>query len=56
MVTRRAPPLETTEICVVDQFGRIITERKLTSFPDAIASWLKQNVVDLARVGIESGH
>jgi hypothetical protein len=29
---------------------RTIAERKVTSCPDAIASWLKQNVVDLARV------
>jgi transposase len=48
--------LDTTAICVVDESGRIIAERKVTSCPDAIASWLKQNVVDLARVGIESGH
>jgi transposase len=47
--------LEATAVCVVDQDGRIIAEKKVPTCPDAIASWLANTVPDLGRVGMETG-
>ena len=47
--------LEATAVCVVDQDGRIIAEKKVPTCPDAIASWLTNTVADLVRVGMETG-
>ena len=33
---------EATAICVVNEAGRIVAERKIATYPDAIASWLTE--------------
>ena len=47
--------LEATAVCVVDEEGRILVEKKIPTCPDAIASWLTKTVPDLVRVGMETG-
>jgi transposase len=44
---------ETTAVCVVDDAGRIIGEKKIPTCPQAIASFLTRYALD--RVGIETG-
>lgn len=44
---------QTTSICVVDEDGRIVVERKVTTCPDAIANELKPFA--LSRAGLETG-
>jgi transposase len=46
---------ETTAICIVDESGRIITEKKVPTCPDAIGTWLGKTSQGLARVGLETG-
>lgn len=46
--------LETTSICVVDESGQIIAEKKISTCPDAMASYLN-TVPNLVRVGMETG-
>jgi transposase len=46
---------ETTAICIVDETGRILAEKKVTTCPDTIANYLTQKVPDLVRVGLETG-
>lgn len=46
---------ETTAICVVDETGRILAEKKVATCPDAITSYLTQRAPDLIRVGLETG-
>lgn len=46
---------ETTAICVVDEAGRILAEKKVATCPDAITSYLTQKAPDLVRVGLETG-
>jgi len=47
--------LEATAVCVIDEDGRILIEKKIPTCPDAIASWLTKTVPDLVRVGMETG-
>ena len=47
--------LETTSICIVDEAGRIVAERKVATCPDAIARELRAEAPGLARAGIETG-
>lgn len=47
--------LEMTAICVVDDAGKIIAEKKVPTSPEVIASWLSKNAPDLVRVGMETG-
>ena len=47
--------LEATAVCVVDEEGRILAEKKIPTCPDAIVSWLAKTVPDLVRVGMETG-
>jgi transposase len=47
--------LDTTSICVVDDAGRIVAERKVATCPDAIALEIGDMAPDLVRAGIESG-
>jgi transposase len=47
--------LETTAICVVDERGRMIREKKVATCPDAIALILCEGSHELARVGLETG-
>jgi len=44
---------QTTAVCVVDDAGRIIGEKKIPTCPQAIASFLTRYALD--RVGIETG-
>ena len=46
---------EMTAICVVDENGRIIAEKKVPTCPDAIADYLASKATDLTRVGLETG-
>jgi transposase len=47
--------LEATAVCVVDQDGLLLAEKKVPTCPDAIASWLATNASNLVRVGMETG-
>lgn len=47
--------LEATAICVVDETGRIIAEKKVATCPDVIASWLTESTSNVVRVGMETG-
>jgi transposase len=47
--------LEMTAICVVDDAGKIIAEKKVPTSPEVIASWLSKNAPGLVRVGMETG-
>lgn len=47
--------LEETAICVIDEGGRTIAEKKVVTCPDVICSWLLSNAPRLARVGMETG-
>jgi hypothetical protein len=47
--------LDTTSICVVDDAGRIVAERKVATCPDAIAFEIADMAPELVRAGIETG-
>lgn len=46
---------ETTAICIVDENGRIIAEKKVPTCPEAIGTWLGKTRKSLVRVGLETG-
>lgn len=46
---------ETTAICVVNEVGGIVAERKVATCPEAIADYLATNAPDLERLGLETG-
>ena len=45
----------TTAICVVDEEGRILAEKTVTTCPDAITDFLANRAPGLVRVGMETG-
>ena len=47
--------LETTAICILDEAGQIVAERKVPTCPEAIATWLGKHATSLERVGMETG-
>jgi len=47
--------LERSSVCVVDAAGRIVREAKVPSEPEALAGFLAQLGLPLARVGLEAG-
>ena len=47
--------LGTTAICIVDETGRITAEKKVSTCPEAIATWIGQHATSLERVGMETG-
>lgn len=47
--------LEETAICVVDEQGRIVAERKVASQPETIAAFIRATAGDAERVGLETG-
>src|SRR5215471_9601196 len=46
---------ETTAVCVVDDDGRTVAERKIPTCPEAISSFLTRHASGLNRVGLETG-
>jgi len=46
---------ETTAIFIVDEVGRIRSEKKLPTCPDAITNFLAHRAPGLVRVGMETG-
>ena len=47
--------VEETAVCVVDEVGKVICERKVPTEPDDIADFLTSVGGDYVRVGIEAG-
>ena len=47
--------LEATSVCVVDEAGRIVSERKVASDPDAISQVLLASGYPYKRIGLEAG-
>jgi transposase len=47
--------LGTTSICIVDETGRIVAERKVATCPDTIEHELRATSPGLVRAGIETG-
>ena len=47
--------LETTSICVIDADGRVVSETKIVSEPEAIAGCLSSLPGSFERVGLEAG-
>ena len=47
--------LETTAICILDEAGQIVAERKVPTCPEAIATWLGKHASALERAGMETG-
>lgn len=47
--------LEETAICVVDEQGRIVAERKVASQPEVITDFIRSKAPDAERVGLETG-
>jgi transposase len=47
--------LDETAICVVDEAGKLLAERKLPSTPEAIAAFIADRAPGVARVGLETG-
>ena len=46
---------EATAVCVVDENGRILAERKIPTCPAALSSFLARHAPGLERAGIETG-
>ena len=46
---------EATAVCVVDDAGRVVVERKIPTCPEAISSFLTRHAPGLDRVGLETG-
>jgi transposase len=47
--------LDTSHVCVVDATGKIMREAKVASEPEALAQFLSQLGVPVARIGLEAG-
>ena len=47
--------LAPSSVCVVDGAGRVACEGKAASGPDALAGYLRETGLVLARVGLEAG-
>jgi transposase len=47
--------LEQSSVCVVDATGRIVCEAKVASEPEALAGFLRQLGLPVARIGLEAG-
>jgi transposase len=44
--------LEASSVCVVDSTGKIVSESKIVSEPDALITWLKGLKLELTRIGL----
>ena len=47
--------LEFASVCVVDATGRIVSEARVTSEPEALVAFLTGLNLPLARIGLEAG-
>jgi transposase len=47
--------LDETAICIINETGKIVTEKKVATCPGAIATWLSDNAIGMIRVGMETG-
>jgi transposase len=47
--------LDETSICIVDEAGKVLVERRLPSTPDAIAAFIEGGAPEVARIGLETG-
>ncbi len=47
--------LDETSICVVDEAGKVLAERRLPSTSDAIAAFIEGGAPEVARIGLETG-
>ena len=47
--------LDETAICVVDEAGKVLAERKLPSTPDAVAAFIEAKAPGAVRIGLETG-
>jgi len=47
--------LKLTAVCVIDERGRVVTEGKVPSEPDAIAAFLQLYAATLSLAGLEAG-
>lgn len=47
--------LELSSVCVVDAAGKIITEAKVESHPEAIVAFLRKLRLSIERIGLEAG-
>jgi transposase len=47
--------LDETAICVVDEAGKVLAERKLPSTPDAVAAFINSAAPSAVRIGLETG-
>ena len=47
--------LETTAICIVDEAGQVVAEKKVPTCPETIVTWLGKHATSLERAGMETG-
>jgi transposase len=47
--------LEASHVCVVDAQGKILTEAKVASEPEALIAWFAAHGTPMARIGLEAG-
>src|SRR6186997_314825 len=47
--------LESASVCVVDAAGRIVSEAKVASEPEALIAWFGRLEVAVTRIGLEAG-
>ena len=46
---------EAFHVCVVDAEGKIVSEVKVLSEPDALITWFAEHAVAMKRIGLEAG-
>jgi transposase len=46
---------ELSSVCVVDGTGKIISERKVASEPEALVVWYNDTGLEYIRIGLEAG-
>lgn len=47
--------MEETAVCVVDEQGRVLAERKVPTLPEAITTFIQERAGEVERVGLETG-